>query len=103
MGFATDLSAQRLKNAEKRYLKYYKNLLKKTGKNFVQEEFEKYVKNMVIQHVTRRISVGCGSNDRLVASPAYVDNKMAIINGFKIVGMVEGVAKVKSLLWVGQH
>eukprot|EP00794_Sanderia_malayensis_P012835 gene12835-14155_t len=105
VGFAADLSARRIQTVARRYRKAYMNLLKKTGKSFDQAEFHAYVKAMIMAHIRRPISTGCGRRDRYVASPANNDGKVVILDGqrAKVAGAVDGVAKVRSILWVPQQ
>ncbi len=105
VGFAADLSAQRIQAAAKSYKKSYKRLLRRTGKPYVEEEFLKYVKAMIVEHVRLPMATGCALTDRYMASPAGLDGKMAVFDGkrAKLLGMVDGVRKVNSVVWVAEQ
>ena len=90
---------------EEYYKRPYLGILKKTRMPFVKERFEKYVRQMVMQHVVRRISAGCGLNDRYLASPSAANNTMVLIDGKTgmTIGSVQGMKSARDALWVQRH
>ena len=105
VGAAANTTRENIQKNEPRYEQYYRNMLKKSNKTFVQEDFEKYVTSMYMAHITRNTETGCGSTDRYVASPSRLSHKIAIVDGKKniLVGMMDGGKNTRTILWVANN